>query len=111
MLEEDGYEVLYFYYSLEGTDMEGGSIEMKSLGSRNEQVWGGLFALSSVYPNSLRYTIIILEPTQECWYDISGELYDAYTGKGELTLNGEVIDVTTAFQLINYQIDELAFCE
>ena len=110
MLEEDGYEVLYFGYLSENTTLETAYLKMKSLGNRNDQVWDGLFSLESVYPNAPEYSIRILEPTQECWYEIYGELYGAYLGSEELILNDEVVDSLTAFSLINYIIDEQGSC-
>ena len=110
LLEDYGYDVEYFYYSLPNSSLEAGSLTMKSLGSQKEQVWSGLFALSSVYPNAPKYSVIILEPTRECTYEISGKLYRAFKGQEELILNGEVVDSSTAFQLIEYQIKEEVFC-
>lgn len=114
LLEEDGYEVVYFYYALPNSSIEAGSLTMKSLGNQNEQVWRGLFALSDVYPNAPNYTIHILEPTQECWYHISGNLYRAYqnSNKGEkvYATDGTEMSGLTLYQSINYQIDKERYC-
>lgn len=107
ILEEYGYEVLYFgYFERDNTAY----IKMKSLGSRNAQVWEGLSSLEMVYPNASEYEIRILEENQDCWYDIYGNLYRAYLGSEELILNDEVVDTLTAFNLINYIIDEQGYC-
>jgi len=105
-LEEDGYEVLYF-----GVFERDNSayVKMKSLGRRNEQVWGGLSSLSWVYPNASEYDVRILEESQDCWYFIKGVLYRAFLGE-EFILNGTEIDSSTAWQLIEYQIQNPNNC-
>ena len=82
LLEEEGYEVLYFgYLGLNYSD-ETAYIKMKTLGNRNEQVWSSLSSLGLVYPDAPEYTIRILEEKQECWYRIEGELYRDYRNYG-----------------------------
>lgn len=110
-LEDDGYEVLYFYYSLENTSLESGYLEMKSLGNQNEQVWRGLIALYQVYPNAPEYTINILEPTRDCYYDISGNLYRNWLTSSnapdkKIIINGTEFDSLTIYQYINSEIEK-----
>ena len=78
LLEDDGYEVEYFYYALENTEFAGGSLNMKSLGNQKLQVQKGLFAVAQVYPDAPKYYIKILEPTRECNYEIDGDKHRAY---------------------------------
>jgi hypothetical protein len=53
-------------------------IDIKSLGSREEQVWDDIIpTLENYYPEVEKHTINIIEPTQKCWYS-SGPLYKAY---------------------------------
>jgi len=101
ILERRGYEVLYFGYS-EISDYA--HVEMKSLGSKNEQVWTGLFSLSDAYPNASQYSIKILEPTQSCWYTIPKWVNDAYSRK-VVIVDDKVVDQNAGFQLIEYIIE------
>ena len=110
LLEEDGYEILYFGYLLDDTDLETAYLKMKSLGSRNNQVWDGLHSLGRVYPNAPNYEIVILEPMQECRYNILGNTYHGWIGSEDAIVDGEVIDSLTLHRLINYQIDEQGIC-
>ena len=114
MLEEDGYEVLYFYYSLPNTTLESAYIKMSSLGNQNNQVWDGLHSLTAVYPNAPKYEIVILEPTQSCWYVINGTIYGTYrralkeTNFTEALENIEEYRESAVFilgQYVNYQIE------
>ena len=73
LLEEDGYEVLYFGNLGSGVDVEP-YLKIKSLGTRQYQIEDGFFALSRVYPNAKEYTIRIVEETRDCWYTIPGGL-------------------------------------
>mgnify|MGYP001576676694 CR=1 FL=1 len=86
-LTEDGYEVIYAgisnysanapffdWYNIEDntvcpseeklcySDKVGVSVEMKSLGNRNDQIWYTLTAMSSVYENAFTYGITIKSP-------------------------------------------------
>ena len=117
LLEEDGYEVLYFGYL--GLDSSKGTayVEMKSLGSSKEQVSSALSSLSMVYPNAPKYTIKILEPTQECWYRISGESHRAvyeksidfdkyeFDEEGNLIVTEEILRSNELYQVLQYQIE------
>ncbi len=107
MLEDDSYEVLYFGYLGEDTPSESAYLKMKSLGSKNEQVWNGLFSLNRVYPEAQEYTIRILEPTQECYYFIEGKLYRGYLGQEEYTLNGKNVTNLEFYNAINYLIENV----
>jgi len=79
MLEEDGYEVLYFdcqVYGIHNQIPDNTPIlKMKSLGRRSEQVMSGLSSLAEVCPNASEYVIRILEEKQECFYFMDGEIY------------------------------------
>jgi amino acid transporter len=112
MLEEEGYEVLYFGYLNLSTEYA--YVKMKSLGTRQYQVEDGLFSLSQIYPNAPEYTIRILEPTQECWYIINGTIYRAYrraleeTNFTEALENIEEYKESAVFilgQYVDYQIE------
>jgi hypothetical protein len=107
LLEEDGYEVLYFGYLdvLNDTATHSAYLKMKSLGSKNEQVWSGLHSLTAIYPNAPRYSIRILEPTQECWYDFDGKLLKGYYGTEDYTLDGENVTSLEFYSAINYIIE------
>ncbi len=81
MLEEEGYEVLYFGYLGDYGNFSDNAyayVKMKSLGTRQYQVESGLSSLSLVYPNAPEYDIRILEENQDCWYVINGTIYGAY---------------------------------
>lgn len=103
-LTEDGYEVLFVsisnysanapffeWYDIEDnticdsketicySDKIDSSIEMKSLGSRNEQIWVALITMGSVYENAFTYKIKIKSPTDTCDYLIFGDTYRTYT--------------------------------
>ena len=102
ILEEYGYEVLYFGIFERDNSAY---VKMKSLGNRNEQVWEGLSSLSLVYPNASEYDVRILEEDKDCWYFIPGRLYRAWLGE-ELIINGTEIDSYTAYNLIEYKIEQ-----
>lgn len=104
-LEEEGYEVLYFGLLLEDTEAESAYIKMKSLGSKNKQVWEGLTSLTRVYPDALEYSILILEESQSCWYTIGEKLWKGYSGEGKYTLDGKNLTKLDFYSVINYQID------
>ncbi len=52
----------------------GAGVDMKSLGSRDEQVRDGLINLYRDCQNSEYYYITILEPTKGCLYSFNGEI-------------------------------------
>ena len=109
LLEGDGYEVDYFYYALPNSSLEAGSLTMKSLGNRNDQIWQGLFALNRVYPDAHSYTIRIIEPTKECWYRLSGNLYRNYLLSTQATDQKIVINGTEydSLMIFGYLEDEI----
>ena len=62
----------------------GAGVDMKSLGSRDEQVRAGLIDLYRSCQNSEYYYITILEPTKECLYSFNGEIIKLwYSGIGQ----------------------------
>jgi len=74
-LQEEGYEVIFNYYSELGLNETWASVKMKSLGDKNEQVWTALTTMGVVYKNATRYIITILTPEKECFYSIDGNIY------------------------------------
>ena len=84
------------------SDKVGVSVDMKSLGSRNEQIWDVLTTMSSTYPNAFTYSITIKSPTDTCNYLIFGSTYREYTNElnrcvpaseeGYLSLNPDCFD-------------------
>jgi hypothetical protein len=48
------------------------SIEMKSFGSRNDQIWDALIVSNVIFPNSFVNSITIKSPTDKCEYVIFG---------------------------------------
>jgi len=66
---EEKYEVLDSFCVDSGT-----GVDMKSLGSRDEQIRAGLISLYDSCPNSEYYYVTILEPTKECQYSFNGEI-------------------------------------
>jgi len=53
-------------------------VDMKSLGTRNEQIWDALNIMSVRYPNAWLYWITIKSPTDTCKYMIIGNTYRDY---------------------------------
>ena len=76
------------------------AVEMKSLGSRNEQIWHVLISMSVVYKNAFTYRIDILSPTDKCEYIIFGDVYRAYTDS----------HTSESREKVQYQIDNLVSC-
>ena len=110
-----GYEVISFSYlnysKYSNILRDTGFLEMKSLGNQKEQVWNGLWALYRVYPNAPRYTIVIFEPTRECWYDIDGNLYRNYIASSEkpdgiIIINGTEYSDLMIFSYIEEKIED-----
>jgi hypothetical protein len=125
-LTEDGYEVLsvhimnyssnapfFDWYDIEDnticapdeeycySDKVGVSVTMKSLGSRNEQIWDVLTNMYVRYPNAFTYRITIKSPTDTCEYILFGEY--------------GIIDWFENYDLearddVQYQIDNLVSC-
>jgi hypothetical protein len=103
MLTEDGYEVLSVLimnytkdapflkqYGIEDdticesnetscfTKRVGVFVTMKSLGTRNTQIWDALRTEGIIYPNAWLYWITIKSPTDTCEYMIIGNTYRDY---------------------------------
>lgn len=78
----------------------GASVNMKSLGNRNDQVWDTLITMYTVYPNAFTYGITIKSPTDTCVYTIFGG--SAYNWFENSDLE--------SYELIQYQIDNLVSC-
>lgn len=102
-LIEDGYEVLSVFimnytksspffeqYDIEDdticetdetpcyTQRVGVFVDMKSLGTRNTQIWDTLRTMGVVYPNAWLYWITIKSPTDTCKYMVVGNTYREY---------------------------------
>ncbi len=77
------------------------SVEMKSLGSRNEQVWDVLNIMNSIYPNAFTYKIKIKSPTDTCNYVI----FEEYGVRGWY----ETYDLKN-YELVQYQINNSVSC-
>lgn len=74
------------------------SIEMKSFGSRSEQIWDALIISDVIFPNTFVHLITIKSPTDKCEYTIFG------VKKYFETYDSEVRE------LIQKQIDEFGKC-
>jgi len=137
MLTEDGYEVIVTYlfnlttnapffewYGLDHETVcaEGEEscdtgkvivgVDMKSLGTRNDQVWGTLITMSVIYPNAYFYIINIKSPTDTCKYLIVGNTYRSYTEEAD-KLFTEYENKSLARELydkVQHQIDNLVSC-
>ncbi len=127
MLTEDGYEILsvfmfnyttdspfYEWYDIErnticenpdepcSTNDVAVNIEMKSFGSKSDQVWDALIVSNVVYPNGYVHWITIKSPIDKCEWTIFG----MWKWASAETLE-EQVEIQ---QLIQYQIDELGKC-
>ncbi len=78
------------------------SIEMKSLGSKSEQVWDALISSGVVYPDAFVHWITIKYPTETCKWTIFGVWKWVSTEDYE--------ELQEIHNLIQYQIDELSEC-
>lgn len=76
-LKED-YEVLS--YSC-GADIV--HLEMKSLGSRSDQVYEGIIYLFADCPGSNKYFLSVIEPTKSCIYGFDGEIIKFYRSESK----------------------------
>jgi len=128
MLTEDGYEVLsvfimnyttdspfYEWYNLEhnticensnescSTNDVSVSIEMKSFGSKSDQVWDALIVSNAIYPNAYVHWITIKSPIDKCEWTIFG-MWE--WGDPENSLEEGI----KTQQLIQHQIDEFGEC-
>lgn len=63
------YEVKWFFCNSDTS-----SVEMTSLGNRQDQVTTGLIYLYEDCPDLSEYSVSILEPTKECFYSFNGEV-------------------------------------
>lgn len=110
MLEEEGYDVIYNYYSeIPVLNETWASVNMKSLGDINQQVWDALIVLGVHYKDATNYIITISTPTSECFYNINGDIYRAYrkaSSKGKILINGTEVDDLTLYNHIATQIEE-----
>jgi hypothetical protein len=108
-LEDMGYEVMDV--GSIGTSFS--YVDVKSLGSREEQVWDDIIpALEEHYPEVERHTVWIIEPTQKCWYS-AGSLYKAYRASYDKKIyvdeNGH-LDGYIIYNVVNHT-DELLNAE
>lgn len=80
------------------TDMVYISIEMKSFGSRSEQIWDAITSSYVVFPNVFVHYITIKSPTDKCEYTIFGvrKYFEEYDPEVR--------------ELIQLQIDEYGEC-
>jgi len=60
------------------SDKVGVSVEMKSLGNRDEQIKDTLLIFHVVYPNAFTYRMTIKSPTDTCDYIVFGKTYRDY---------------------------------
>lgn len=125
MLIEDNYEVMSVfisYYSsnapffewhnisddticAEGeaycnSDKIGVSVEMKSLGNLNDQLWDVFIVMKAVHPKAFTYSVDILTPTSTCKYLLFGEVADAWFEDKNME----------AYNLINEYLNNPALC-
>lgn len=78
-LRGEGYEVNSFYCTEKGWSNENilegiSSVDMKSLGNREDQIIDGLISISQACPPSKTIFVTIIEPTRECLYSFNGEV-------------------------------------
>ncbi|MDO8529020.1 MAG: hypothetical protein Q7S06_03990 [Nanoarchaeota archaeon] len=111
-LEEKGYEVLRVgAYNVScmfenNCEPETAYVNMKSLGDKSEQVNDALITLFVNYPEVIDYTITLLTPEKECYYNIKGDIYRASLGEGIYLINGTQIDEITLYRTINSEIEK-----
>jgi len=111
-LEAEGYEVqvLFLLYDTEPTES---LLVMKSLGSREEQLWSGMLTLSLVYPDVSKHSVDILEETQRCSYSVSGNLfrvYHAILDGEEIMVEGRKVYSSEVRQLMLDELSESESC-
>jgi len=82
------------------SDKVGVSVEMKSLGNRDDQIWDALISMSVVYETAFTYKIKIKSPTDTCEYLIFGDTYRDYTNSYS----------SKSSELLQAQIGEYAKC-
>lgn len=78
------------------------NIEMKSFGSKSDQVWDALISSNVVYPNAFVHWITIKSPIDKCEWTIFGMWKWGFTEDSK-----ELVDIQ---QLIQKQIDEYGKC-
>ena len=80
-LKDQNYEVLDYGYNdvlVSEISPDFAYVEMKALGSREDQVDDGWIFLGNKYKDASKYTTIILTENKECRYSIDGEIYRAH---------------------------------
>ncbi|GAG14715.1 unnamed protein product [marine sediment metagenome] len=79
ILKKD-YDVLYFSCGYKDDNIDTGAfVKMKSYGDRNNQIWSGLIYLHMDCPDEDEmYSVVIIEETKECWYNINGLILQGY---------------------------------
>jgi len=111
-LEEKGYEVIRVgAYNIscmfeKNCEPQVAYVDIKSLGDKNEQVNDALITLFVNYPKVIDYTITLLTPEKECYYNIKGDIYRASLGEGIYLINGTQIDEITLYRTINSEIEK-----
>ena len=99
LLKDNNYEVLNVHISnYSGQVMV--AVEMKSLGSRNDQIMDALISMGVVYESAFTYRIEIKSPTDTCNYLIFGDTYRNYTAN----------HTSKSYELLQSQIDEYEEC-
>lgn len=82
-----------------------GSVDMKSLGNREDQIRAGLLYLYKDCQDPASYSITILEPTKECFYSFNGEIIKLYynnTGQDTFVISEaskKIIESDTGFHV------------
>jgi hypothetical protein len=94
-LNEQGYEVLEIG-SYEFGEEETAYVDMKSWGSRNDQVWAGLISLAISYPNANKYSVSIIEERRDCLYQINEVILSPYLGN-DIPINVAKIKETISY--------------
>ena len=84
-LEGKGYEVVKVWDLGSMVD-----VDMKSSGTRLDQAWNGMLALSYAYPDAEQYNVWIIEETKSCRYTTSLTNYKSYQ---KSVLNQEAVHV------------------
>lgn len=97
---KEKYEVSNYYCVNNGAN-----VDMKSLGSRNDQIMDSLIYLYRDCPKAENYRITIFEPTKTCVYSFNGEIIRPWyesTGKNDIFVSEEskkIIEDDMGFKL------------
>ena len=108
-----GYEVIDIGVTSDNTAL----LEMKSLGSRREQVWDGLIKLSFTYPDAETYLIIIHTPTKTCststlWTNWKSWIKSSQREKVFLDINSELEGINFYQEVLTfYRADRIHWQE